>query len=228
MSLPAWNPARVFVVLAILGMLLAACGSPTPESVSTQIVSAYSSVETQPWLADLYACAQDQGIIMRLSDAEAEAEIRLRVGEPEFLDLPAYQIGTVQVVAVVNPQNKVSLGREQVAGLFDGRVRNWQEVGGVDAPVQVWVMPGGDDLQQVFDKNLLGGGPVSSLARQASGPDEIVRAVAADVNAIGLLPGYRVTSSVRSIDLELNAPVLAITQTEPQGAVRALIACLQK
>jgi hypothetical protein len=47
-------------------------------------------------------------------------------------------------------------------------------------------------------------------------------------NAVGILPRHWEMGDTRVVFTVANAPVLAITNSEPQGVVRGLIACLQK
>jgi hypothetical protein len=47
-------------------------------------------------------------------------------------------------------------------------------------------------------------------------------------NTVGILPRHWKAGDSREVYIIPNIPVLAITQVEPQGAIKELIACLQK
>jgi hypothetical protein len=47
-------------------------------------------------------------------------------------------------------------------------------------------------------------------------------------NTVGILPRHWKVGDTREIFVVLTVPVLALTQSEPRGAIRELIACLQK
>jgi hypothetical protein len=60
------------------------------------------------------------------------------------------------------------------------------------------------------------------------------QAVAADPSAIGYLPRRWVDSSLRPLSIDgisetsLRQPILAVTQTTPQGAQKEWLLCLQR
>ncbi len=217
-------------ILAILFLFLAACGTPTAE-VTPQVVTVYAAGAAEAWLTDVYDCAAGlPGVVVARAADPGTADIALRLGEPPRLGTPAFSLGEAAIDVVLNLDNPLAaLDEGQVADLFAGRIRDWRELGGADAAVQVWVYGAEDDLQRAFDGVVLEGGPVSSLARQAASPDAMRAAVAGDAAAIGFLPRRWVDESLRVVSLErpLVFPVLALTPDEPQGAVRRLLACLQ-
>lgn len=47
-------------------------------------------------------------------------------------------------------------------------------------------------------------------------------------NAVGILPRHWKAGDVRDVLSVASVPVLAITESEPQGVIQELIACLQK
>ena len=215
--------------------LLVSCGKPL-SSNKAQSVLVYSSSATQPWLADLYNCASGSTAI-HLSDFPNESDLTLRFGEPEFFNGVAYQVGEEEIDVLINQHNPISnLSQEQVQALFTGKIRNWQELGGTDALVQVWAFAAGEDIQQAFDKMVLEDVPVSSLARQAVDINGMVQVVATDMNAIGLIPSHFNLSlsltdlerAVRKIDIDLSVPILALTPSVPKKTVRDLLACMKK
>jgi hypothetical protein len=72
------------------------------------------------------------------------------------------------------------------------------------------------------------GGTVTSLAQLAVSPDEMYKAIADDVNAIGILPRSWKVENVQEVYVAATVPVLAITPYEKQGVTADLLACLQK
>jgi phosphate transport system substrate-binding protein len=153
----------------------------------------------------------------------------IRIGQPANLASPAFQIGSEELLVIVNPENPINiLTTDQVRGLFTGQLLNWQEVNGSNAPVQVWVFSSGQDVQQIFKQTTLDGSPVTSLARLAAGPDEMAKAIAHDVNAVGILTRHLNTANVSTVYTVPSVPVLVLTPAEPQGLVQELLACLQK
>lgn len=220
-------------LLTIVLLLLTSCTPATPKVVP-QVVTVYASAAAQPWLATLYDCAGSSAVLSVVPEPQS-AEISLRLGDPPRLSTTAYEIAREEIVVIVNPQNPAnSLTQAQVFGLFMGQIRNWQEVGGEDAVVQVWVYSSGEDVQQIIGEVILEGANVSSMALLAADPDEMVRAISSDPRAIGVLSKNLVKGNVQLVNLPaettsvLKVPVLAITPDEPPGVVKELLACLQE
>ena len=209
-------------------LLVSACGPATPPA-TPPVVAIYATSATLPWLAKTYACGDTQPAVIRLSDHPADADIRLRLGEPNPLSMPAFQIDSEDVLVVVNPARSISnLDAAQVAALFTGQISDWNKIDpSHPGNVQVWVFAQGEDIQQVFEKTL-SGSPIVSTARLATSPDDMSTAVANDVNSIGILPRHSLGQNLSSVHVAATAPVLALTASEPQGAIQSLLACLQK
>jgi ABC-type phosphate transport system substrate-binding protein len=207
-------------------LLITAC-APTGGSASAQIVNVYSTPAAQPWLAELYTCAAGQSVLIRESGKES-ADIVLRLDQPATLSTPAFQVGTDDVLVVVNrvqPFNDLSA--DQVRGLFTGEISDWSEIApSKTGKVQVWVFAQGEDVQEVFAKTLPGSALVSS-ARLATSPEAMAQAVASDENAIGILSRHWKKGNVAEVYVAASAPVLAITSSAPQGALKDVLACLQ-
>ena len=171
--------------------LVTACAQATPTATYEPIRVQYSFA-TQPWLANLKKCAGNEIVESELRAADYQEtqtiDLVIRIGQSDSLTNTGYQIGTDDLMIIVNPQNPVrKFTAEQVRQIFTGQILEWQGITGTNSPIQVWVFPAGEDVQQIFEKSILGGSPVTSLARLANSPEEMIRAVSKDANAIGLL-----------------------------------------
>jgi hypothetical protein len=209
---------RLLTLLILIGSFLPACTTGTPPAIPV-LVSVYSTLAAQPWLSDLYDCAGTTAALSRVDDPST-AEIILRVGVPELLDTPAYQIDTEAVLIVTHRQSPVqNLSMEEARALF---------AGSGDPAVQVWVYTDGEDVQEVFDRVVMEGGAVSATARLAADPQQMSDILVNEPDSIGILPRRWKAGDTREVFSVASVPVLAITAAEPQGPVRELIACLQK
>ncbi len=219
-------------LLLLTGILLAACSPATPVATPVPLTVQYTPA-AQPWLANLYTCAGTGQLLAEPRSVEAfdpSADLAIRLGQPANLDSPAYRIGTEEIVVIVNRNAPVaSLQAGQVRELFSGQMTDWSQVAsGKSGKVQAWVFASGDDVEQIFEQALLTGTPVTSLARLAATPGEMLQAVAADENALGFLPRRWETGNVRTVYSFGPVPVLAIASSSPSPAAAGLIACLQK
>jgi len=202
----------------LAGLILASCTAPTPQP-TPEVVSVYSSSFTQPWLTDLYNCA-GTSIVIRLSDSPSAADIRLQIGEPEILSGFAYQIDDEEFLIVTNRVSPIqSLTLEHAQVLFMG-------LG--DPSVQVWVYASEEAVQRVFDQVVMQGRGVTGSARVAVSPQQMADTLVNQSNSVGILPRHWIAGDVREVYSVAKVPVLALTETEPQGVVKNLLACMQK
>ena len=153
-------------------------------------------------------------------DDPLTAQIALRVGEPPFLDRPAFQIDSEEILIVTHRQSPVQdLTLEEARALFTGQA---------DLPVQVWVYASDADVREVFDQVVMAGRSVAPSARLAVNPQQMSDTLVNESNAVGLLPRHWKAGDTREVFNVATVPVLAITASEPQGVIQGLIACLQK
>lgn len=214
-----FNKIRTGLFLSfIVAVNLSSCGTPAP-TAELQQVDVYATPAATPWLPDLYDCAESVAII-RLSDSPSDADIRLQIGEPSYLSSFAYQIDEEEILVVTHRQSPIqNLTLEQVQMLFAG-------LG--DPSVQVWVYAPEEDVFKVFDQFVMEGRSVASSARVAIDPQQMSDVLNNESNAVGILPQHWKVGNVRDVYSVAKVPVLALAQSEPQGAVNQLIGCLQK
>jgi hypothetical protein len=220
------------VLITLFCTLLASCNSNRTLAVSTQITVEYTPASA-PWLEFVYDCSD--GNVVNAEQRAADfldpqsVDITLRIGQPVSLTFPAFQIGSEDILVIINSQNPVkSLTVEQVREVFSGQILNWERLNGPDNPVVVWVYSSGEDVWQIFNQVILGGSPATSTANLAAGPEEMVRAISSDINAVGLLTGHWKGDNYYAVYTVASVPVLVITQTEPKGAIQKMVACLQE
>jgi len=223
---------RACAITILACSLMVSCSSVPPTAEAEPLTVQYTAASV-PWLAELYTCAGAKVVNAEQRGPDfidlQTVDMALRIGQPEHLTTPAYQIGSEEILVIVNPQNAINgLTAEEVRGLFRGQILNWQEVGGSSDPVQVWVFAAGEDVQQIFEKSALDGSPVTSTARLATDMEEMSQAIAADVNAVGILTRHWKTVNQAEVFTVASVPVLALTGEQPQGAVEGMLACLQK
>jgi hypothetical protein len=206
-------------VLLTFGLLLiSSCSTGTPLA-TPEVVTVYSTAAAEPWLPPVYECAGTLSVLNRVDDPAA-AQIVLRVGEPAFLPSFAFQIDTEEILVVTHRQSPVqNLNLEGTRALFSG-------LG--DPSMQVWVYASDADVQEAFDQLVMEGRIVFPDAMLASHPQQMSDTLVNEANTVGILPRHWKAGDSREIFSAGTVPVLALTNTEPQGIVKDLIACLQK
>jgi hypothetical protein len=208
---------RKYLIILLCYVLCSSCATATP-SVTPQVIAVYATSAAQPWLPEVYECAGTSSVISRVDDP-SRAEIILRIGEPRFLDSPAFQIDIEEILIVAHPQSPFQgLTLEEARALFAGRG---------DPSVQVWVYTSEDDVQEVFEQVVMDGRMVSSAARLAYNPQQMADTLVSEPNTVGILPRRWKAGDVREVFSVATVPVLAMTASEPQGAIGNILACLQ-
>ena len=133
-------------------------------------------------------------------------------------------VGTNRTLLYINPANKVSnLTREQVKGIFTGKIVNWKEVGGDDKDIIVIWGKGTPGQNAQFKREVLGGEEVSAIV-ETTNYAKIKDAVASTPEGIGIDPHGFADASVKTIAIEpaLSSSILAITMGEPSPKVKKL------
>lgn len=238
------------LLLFSLVLLLVACGTPassTPAPTPEAINFIYPEA-LQPWADKLGACATDNPLVglyfipSPVSNSTIQAnEIVLELGDPSPREEASYifQIGWERIVVVTSQANKLSqLTIDELRSIYSGQTLKWGD--GIGQPIKVWVFPIGDPIRTLFDQAVMEAHSITTEAMLAPDPGAMLEAVSKDASAIGYLPESFITSDdaartsnvkiiplVGSANEQLHQPVLAITQTEPQGLMRDLLVCLQ-
>lgn len=77
------------------------------------------------------------------------------------------------------------LSIEDLENIFTGKVRNWKEVGGPDAPITVYSRENSSGTYEFFKEHVLQGKDFVSSAQTLQGTAQVLQAVAKDKLAIG-------------------------------------------
>jgi phosphate transport system substrate-binding protein len=140
----------------------------------------------------------------------------------------AYQaqlIGKDRVVVLTHKDNKIaSLSKEQLVGIFSGKIQNWKEVGGKDMPILiVWgtLIPGTNSM---FVKVALGGAAVSKEVLDATTASDVKDKIMANPEAVGIGPAAVVDDSVWSPKTpEVARNITLMTKGAPNAKVQKLL-----
>ena len=203
-------------IFFLLSSFISSC-TPVTQTPQAEIVSVYATSAAQPWLTELYTCADNSSVVLNLT--ADDPDILLRVGEPEIIISPVYQIDEEEILIVTNRESPVqNLTLAEAQELFAQG----------NASAQVWVYASDADVQIAFDQLVMKGRSVTTFAGLATSPQQMSDLLNAEKDAVGILPKHWKAGTVRDVFSAGTVPVLAITKEEPQGALKELISCLQK
>ena len=103
--------------------------------------------------------------------------------EIEFND---YVVGSYSVAVIVNPGNPVAnLTREQVRDIFTGKIQNWKDVGGPDAPINLCIRDQISGTHLGFQELAMDKKSYPVGAKPFASYEKLVEAVIKEPNSIG-------------------------------------------
>ncbi len=106
------------------------------------------------------------------------------------------------LVVITHPSNAVAqISVEQLQDIYSGRVRNWKEIGGEDAPITVINRQQDSGTRSIFENGVFGqAAPVSSSQTIAENNNTMASLVNGDPNAIGYV-GYAFQRGAKALSL---------------------------
>jgi hypothetical protein len=231
----------------LLAMLLPACKSiivaaPPPTPIPLHL--AYTPT-LRPWLERLAACAKEKPDMALFLDelpfnqsSLDQYDAVLRLGGGQDSTVYAIVLGYDELKIIVNNLNPVqSIGESALQNLFHGSMRTWETLSPPKAifvvSIQPWVYLPESELSlpevigNTFDDNN------ARTARLASTPDQVIQGIRDDPGAVGIVPLSwlnKDSEGVKQINMPTawEIPVLSISKSEPQGALRSLLGCISQ
>lgn len=115
---------------------------------------------------------------------------------------------------VVHPESPIkNLSIEQTRDIFEGLITNWQEVGGPNAPINMYGRQDGSTTRSSIEDIVMAGGLLSRRIKELKSADDVSRAVASDPNGIGYVSVRTMQDITRAVainGIELNEKNLLI------------------
>jgi phosphate transport system substrate-binding protein len=148
--------------------------------------------------------------------ANSSREIKdkeLELAKSKGVNPVAHTVAIDAIVPIVHPKNKVSgLTIDQLSQIYQGKIVNWQEVGGADQPIIVISRDSSSGTFESWGHLVLGGAKVTPKAQLQASNGAIVQAVSKNKYALGYIGfGY------------LNKTVKGLTVNGVQASAKAAI-----
>jgi phosphate transport system substrate-binding protein len=142
------------------------------------------------------------GIQSALSGAAQIGMADLVTLPEEAKALTATVVARDGIAVVVNPANKVvGLTTQQIRDIFNGKVKNWKEVGGANAPITVVSREAGSGTRSSFEQIVRD----ITLTKDALIQDSngtIRETVANDANAVGYLSHGMLNDKIKAVKVD--------------------------
>lgn len=251
------DPAKRIIVIA--AFTLVSCSSQvipaaTPTSNSTTI-RFDASHAMAPLLNDLTTEYTHTNPNLSFEiDTSHQATLRQQVEEntvPYFLsnhfppesNLWAAPVGQDGIAIIVHPENPLeSISTEAIRNIYQGITSNWQDVSGVNMPIQVMSREDGSSTRMELDRLLLGDRVTTAAALILPSNEAMLESVALNPESIGYLSFRYLTPGIQPLKVDNIAPtrenlsnntyplrstIFVLGKNEPQNEYRQFIGWIQ-
>lgn len=143
--------------------------------------------------------------------------------------LVANLIGYDAVAVIVNPKCsaknvvKKGLSKQQLKDIFTGKIINWKDVGGKDAPIMVNSRTAPSGTLDFFSEEVLDKEAVVATAKKHESNGLLKQAVSQNPNAIGFISLGYLDKKVKGVPLNGVAPTIKNAKAGKYTLVRPLI-----
>jgi len=171
------------------------------------------------------------------------ADLVIRFGPKTDQEENVSVLGMDMIVFIIDGENPLaSISSQSLAEIFLGHYQTWSQVPEMasanppyDLPISVFSYGGGSDLLPILSNAFLNAEPVNQDALYAASWEILQDSVAETPGGIGYVLESQVSGKVQTLQiidqaefhLGLEQPVIAVTRSEPEGALRQLLLCLQ-
>ncbi|MCD8050758.1 MAG: phosphate ABC transporter substrate-binding protein [Clostridiales bacterium] len=158
-------------------------GSTSMEKVMSILIEAFE--EQYPNVTVTYDATGSGSGITAAIEGSADIGLASRDLKEDETGLTAYVVALDGIAVIVNPSNGVEdLSLEQIAGLFNGTITNWSEVGGEDMEVAVIGREAGSGTRDGFE-SVVGVEDACVYDQELTSTGAVITAVAQNQYAIG-------------------------------------------
>lgn len=157
---------------------------------------------------------------------------------PEAKELSATVVARDGIAVVINPANKVSdLTMDQIRDIFNGKTKNWKEVGGADQDITVVSREAGSGTRTSFEE-IVTGIDLTGTALIQDSNGTIRETVANDAGSIGYLSHGLLNDKIKALRINgqecttecimaqkylLVRPIFLLTKAQPGAEIQSFI-----
>jgi hypothetical protein len=240
--------------LLILGLCLClvGCSSALPGNKDSDVtvIKVQISTALTHWVPKLTACSEnlvDVGVTVDILPRHElniqNADLVVRFGPRTLQEQNVSVLSMDRVIFIIDVNNPLtSISNQSLVEIFLGLYQAWDQVPEMafidptyDLPISVFSYGDGSDLYPILSSALLYGDSLSQDAMYAASWEILQDSVAKTPGGIGYLLESQVSANVLTLLVEdqgdlqvgLEQPVIAVTRSEPEGALRQFLLCLQ-
>lgn len=142
-----------------------------------------------------------QGIVdIGTSSRELTEDESKKLSEKGWQEIKIAEDG---IAVIVHKTNSISnLTIEQIRDIFSGKIKNWKDVGGKNAPIVVVTREEGSGTRGAFEEIVMGKAKITDSAIVQPSTGAVKTTVSQDENAIGFISIGALDSTVRGVKVE--------------------------
>lgn len=205
------------LAIAVVAGTLAGCGSKK-ESATVSTDGSTSMEKVIGFLSEAYMEENDNVKITynptgSSAGIQAVSEGRCDIGlssrdlkDDEAKTLEGKVVAIDGIAMIVNPENKADdLSVEQIADIYTGKITNWNEVGGEDAPIVLIGREAASGTRDGFE-SITGTKDNCRYNQELTSTGDVVQTVSSNPNAIGYASLAAVSDNVKVLSVDGVAP----------------------
>ena len=155
----------------------------------------------------------------KIKAKEIEACMKVFVGNKRPTE---YKVAVDGLSVYVSADSTVKeLSMDQLEGIFTGKIKNWKDVGGADAPITVYSRENSSGTYEFFKESVLKGKDFVASAQTMPGTAAVLQAVGKDKNGIGY-GGAAYGSGAKHLAVKRDAASAAIEPSE-ENVLRGIV-----
>lgn len=225
---------KTLIALSILAAILAGCSTQaennnTSISVngSTSVAELFETTNGHEGLIDAYKVVEPNVTIKMSPTGSSDGIKAAQSGTTEIgmssrelkaeekTGLTSVMIAVDAIAIVVNPENSVdNLTSQQLTDIYTGKITNWSEVGGKDAPISVVARESGSGTRGAFEELLEIKDKMVTSANEFNGTGAVRTEVSQNPNAIGYLSLGAVDDHLKAVNLNSVEPTVENVKNE--------------
>jgi phosphate transport system substrate-binding protein len=207
--------------------------APVAEALAEEFMAIHKEVKI-----DVQSSGSGAGIKAAQENA-ADIGMSSRALKAEEKTIHETLIAKDGIVMVVHKSNQIdNITLDKIHKIYTGQIKNWNEIGGKDAPIVVVTREAGSGTRGAFEEMVMKKDPISSEAIVQGSTGAVRTAVSNDPNAIGYISLAGLNADVKMIKVEgvegtmaniqsgsykIARPFLFLTNKAPEGLVKEFI-----
>lgn len=169
-----------------------------------------------PRVRTRFAATDGAEPLAALADGSADVAVLGRALKPEEKEWAGTVVGWEGIAVMVNASNRVmDVTMKQIADLFEGKAKTWDELGGLEARVSVIHREDGKGVRPYLEQQLNLVGKLVNGKGVVEPDKEAIRMVSGNLNAVSYV---NLSTGLGNVNVGVPIRLLSISKVEPEPA----------